>query len=283
MSVVTRAAAATLLVACGGRARSIDPPPRELVPPRPTALVPIAPCPASAVAIAGGSFERDGATVTVAPFCLDRTEVTVEAYGECVSGEGCRRAHPEVALDGVDAREQAYLSSYCNEGRRGRERHPVNCVTHAQAESYCAFRKGRLPSEDEWTWAARGRDAARTFPWGEEPPAADRMNACDADCKAAFAEAGREHRTLFDASDGFAGTAPVGSFAKGASRDGLLDMAGNVFEWTATSVDAETAVDRGGAWSNATDTSARTGERHTFKKKLRDGSLGMRCAFDVRG
>ena len=107
--------------------------------------------------------------------------------------------------------------------------HPVVYVTREQARAYATWVGGRLPRDAEWTRAAQGDDG-RTYPWGEQPPDATRAN--------------------YNRNVGT--TTPVGSYPAGASPYGLLDMAGNVWEW----VDPDGGGDRpfiirGGAFSNS--------------------------------
>jgi formylglycine-generating enzyme required for sulfatase activity len=121
------------------------------------------------------------------------------------------------------------------------DRHPVIYVSSRDAENFCKWlsmregRKYRLPSEAEWEFAARGVDG-RTYPWGEK---------LDAGYLANFAD----KRTNFvwrdqSIDDGFAETAPVGSFPKGASPFGIEDLAGNVFEWCFDCFEAYKGKDR---------------------------------------
>ena len=96
-------------------------------------------------------------------------------------------------------------------------------VTWNQADTYCRWTGARLPTEAEWEYSARGLNGGR-YPWGDEIDGS-LLNYCDANCEL--------HKRNSDVDDGYARTAPVGSYPDGASWVGALDMAGNVWEWTA--------------------------------------------------
>lgn len=100
--------------------------------------------------------------------------------------------------------------------------HPVVHITHADALAFCEWAGGRLPTEAEWECAARGGLESATYSWGEEDvlDPAPRANVWQGQFP--------NENTL---ADGFARTAPVGSFAPNGF--GLFDMGGNVWEWTA--------------------------------------------------
>ncbi|MCA9714734.1 MAG: SUMF1/EgtB/PvdO family nonheme iron enzyme, partial [Myxococcales bacterium] len=115
-------------------------------------------CPSEMVFLEEGAF----AGHTIRPLCLDRTEVTVSAYARCVESGRC---DPPALISALD-----------NWRAAGRERHPINSVTWVQAAAYCQSVGKRLPTEWEWEWGARGRDQARSFPWGEQPPTCARAS-----------------------------------------------------------------------------------------------------------
>jgi len=108
------------------------------------------------------------------------------------------------------------------------EHHPVVYVSSLDAIKFCEWltkregRRFRLPTESEWEYASRGTDG-RSFPWGERLNTGDLANF--ADCNTTFPWRDAE------INDGFAETAPVGSFPRGASPFGIEEMAGNVWEW----------------------------------------------------
>ena len=148
------------------------------------------------------AFRAEGVAheVTLSPFLIDRTEVTVADYARCVAAGACSAP--------------GYLPG---DARFDRPALPVTSVRWEEAGAYCRWAKGRLPTEAEWEYAARGT-ASREFPWG--------MNYNPHVCNhGAFANDDT------DKTDGFVGLAPVGSFPDGATPLGVVDLAGNAGEW----------------------------------------------------
>ncbi len=193
------------------------PPPIVVAPPVPAAVV-VGSCPPGMQVIAGGAVEPG---VTLTPYCMDITEVTTAAYQACVASRGCTPAT-------TTSEDRS-----CNAGKPDHEQHPINCVDWQQATAYCAAVGKRLPAEAEWAWVAMGREEQRLYPWG--PAETD----CD---HAAYTP---DPRTP---ACGKGGTWPVGSKPAGDSRDGLKDLAGNVWEWT-DGQDGQDRIHRGGGWN----------------------------------
>lgn len=204
--------------------------------------------------------EKPGRTVEVAEFSIDRTEVTVAAYAACVAAKGCSA---EGATEGD-----------CNWGKEGREQHPMNCVDWEQARAYCAWKQKRLPTEAEWEKAARGTEGWK-YPWGNpgyEAGGPVRANIADESAKKKYP--GWTVAEGYD--DGFVGTAPVGSFAAGASPYGALDMIGNVWEWVSDEIGDGRGL-RGGSWVDQ-PWNARASNRYWSEPQYRSEFVGFRCA-----
>ncbi len=207
-------------------------------------------CPAGMARIEGGTFgQRKNRKVK--PFCMQRTEVTLARYAECVAAGGC---------------EAPAQGEACNWGVAGRESHPINCVTYKQASTYCNWIGARLPSEDEWEWAARGRSAAMKYPWGDVPPSKQ------------LCWSGAEPRTS---------TCPVRSFPEGDSPDGISDLSGNVSEWTSTRGPARSErspfsyVVRGGWWSMDIPDLFRADVTNFSEPASAFDGRGFRCVADM--
>ena len=204
--------------------------------------------------------------VTLSAYAIDRNEVTAAEYATCVQQGECTEPLYNLSGNGI---------CISNTGTQ-----PANCVTWFQADDYCSWAGGHLPTEAQWEKAARGNDG-RLYPWGNEPPNCNLMN--NGEC-------------------GMNDFEPVGTYPAGASPYGALDMAGNVMEWTADwysasyyiqTPDSDPQGPVTGTWRMirssihiAGDIGARTSTRAAIYDGLfqvapdsAGGFLGFRCAY----
>jgi len=209
------------------------------------------------------SDEQPRHRVWLGAYRLDRTEVSRRAYQRCVQAGVCR---PPRVVD-LDA-------------RMALPNHPVSGVTFGEAQRYCAWLGGRLPSEAEWERAARG-SGARPFPWG-----------------AVWNSRVANHGTIGpggEQPDGFLHAAPVAAFPDGRSPYGMLNMAGNVWELTADRYaadyyarservaprganDGNERVIRGGSWRSVPHL-LRATQRGALAEHESRPDVGFRCAY----
>jgi formylglycine-generating enzyme required for sulfatase activity len=201
-------------------------------------------------------------------FAITRTVITNRQYAAFVRATGHR------APDVDEATWKSYGLIHPYERTRkfawrdgkpppGRENHPVVLVSHGDAVAYAAWLTSitawhwRLPTEREWEKAARGTDGRR-FPWGDtfDP---HKLNTHDAG--------------PFD-------TMPVGSFPAGVSPFGLLDAAGQVFEWTSTPAGHGRYRVKGGSWDDKGCGICRPAARHGRPEAIKHIIIGFRLVHE---
>jgi formylglycine-generating enzyme required for sulfatase activity len=226
------------------------------------------------------SDEQPAHLVRLDPFFIDETEVTNGQYALCVEDGAC---NPPFSS------EATYHPGYY--GDPAFDDYPVIFVNWFDADTFCGWRGGRLPTEAEWEMAA-GFDPVQSiklrYPWGDAFSGL-RLNYCDAACPL-------EKRAL-SIDDGHRDTAPVGSYQQGRSPIGSYDMLGNVMEWIADwyhprhyrsstdinplgPLEGEFKVLRGGSWLSAEDELSVTA-RGSFDPTVARANLGFRCAMNV--
>jgi serine/threonine-protein kinase len=228
-------------------------------------------------------------------FWIDKTEVTNAMFTQFVEATGyeteAEKAGCGIVLNQFSREWQMVQGADWVHPRGpgtdivGSGNHPVVQINYFDAEAYCQWAGRRLPTEAEWEKAARGTDG-RIYPWGNQAPAENLLNFADRNAYVRIAD--------FDANDGYAFTAPVGSYPEGASPYGVLDMSGNVSErvagWYSDTYYAnspernptgpesgEYVVLRGGSWSRI-GRLLRSAARLKYPLINRSSGTGFRCA-----
>jgi len=232
-------------------------------------------------------------------FWIDQTEVTVAMFHKFIEATGYittaeREGWGRPWTDGPKELEWRKVNGADWQHPRGpgstaEDNHPVTQVSWEDSAAYCQWVGGQLPTEAQWEKACRGTDG-RMWPWGNNFDGT-RVSACEARCPI---ERWKDDR--FD--DGYAFTAPVGSFPAGASPYGALDMSGNVWEWVADWYEKDfyhnspyknplgpgtgtLRAMRGGAWFD-NDVWMTCTVRHQNPSRYRCEDVGFRCVIPVK-
>ncbi|TMQ13798.1 MAG: hypothetical protein E6J90_27875 [Deltaproteobacteria bacterium] len=241
--------------------------------------------------------------VTVPAFFLDKLEVTNEEFARMLTHmkgilevEGDETDHypryvhrskvagePDLLIDLYkEFRGIEYLDTYRGfRARPGREHLPASLVSWYGAKLYCETQGKRLPAEDEWEAAARGRDNRR-YPWGDAPPR----------CGEVVIKSDGKVRMSPACPPGPGEAHPVGIATQDVTADGIHDLGGNVAEWTSSYfVDGQRTgkpvnpgrdaprVIRGGSW--ASSVGARSTGRAQRPPSVMGQNLGFRCASNA--
>ena len=273
-------------------------------------------CPKGMKAVTGGTFDmgsdddgfelwKPAHKVTLDTFCLDVNEVTLAKYKACVERDKCKPAdtRPEfpkskTASDEEHKQQLDAFAEFCNWDKTGRDDHPINCLDWHRADAYCKQLGIRLPTEAEWELAARGTDG-RTFPWGNDTGDQTYMNAAGTEWRRwrASKELPEPGGLMYEADDSYVGTAPVGKFPRAQTQAGMMDMVGNVWEWTAdwyalykpeaqTNPKGPAAGDRkairGGGFNGEFSLWVNPAARFHQLATASVHAVGFRCAADVR-
>jgi formylglycine-generating enzyme required for sulfatase activity/tRNA A-37 threonylcarbamoyl transferase component Bud32 len=275
--VLALAAVPLLGLAVWGLTRSsgdVPPTPRPTPVAPPPVVVPTTPvqpmgsCPEGMVYLAGGTVtmdspagegqdsERPQNSVTLRPFCLGRTEVTVAAWT-------------------LTGRQPSHRESYCNYGRRDRQDHPMNCIDWTEADGYCRSLGQRLPTEAEWEFAA-SVGGTRRYPWGDSAPSNELcwsgVNQRIHTCTVGSFPAGNTPTEISDlsgnvwewVSDGYDAYESDGQTNPGGANSGTP------------------RVYRGGCWNNDDPAIVRARNRSWCAPSDWNGVLGVRCASGTR-
>ena len=197
----------------------------------------------------GGPAGEAAEKAPLRAFWVDKFEVTHAQYARFIQETGHRKP------------------GYWEDPAFNQPAQPVVGVSWEDAKAYARWAGKRLLSEAEWEKAARGVDG-RMYPWGDDWMA-DRCNSAGG-------------------QDGFEGPSPVGSFPSGASPYGVMDMAGNVWEWIADEPGPDAPpeskllrIGKGGSWTNPRD-GVQVTSRAKGELNLADCIIGFRCAMDAQ-
>ncbi|MBI2989464.1 MAG: SUMF1/EgtB/PvdO family nonheme iron enzyme [Deltaproteobacteria bacterium] len=220
----------------------------------------------------GPADEQPAHRVELPSFSVDKTPVTNAQFAVFLNAVGPGKSKGENLFDVDDPDARIHKRGEKWAADPGFGNHPVVEVSWAGARHYCAWVGKRLPTEAEWEKAARGTDG-RKYPWGNSLP----------------------DKTKAQFNAGYNQTLPVDSFPKGSSPYGVLDMAGNAWEWVSSAympypynpkdgredlMPGPVRGTRGGGHDAPAEEITTTQRGRTLSRNFRSGhhNIGFRCA-----
>lgn len=231
---------------------------------------------------------QDGKDIEVPEFWIGKYEVTIADYADFLdalasdSQLAAKVRHPEQPEEKTDYTPEKWNIYYPQALKAGKfyggpigPNYPVVGVDWWDANAYATWRGGRLPTEEEWEKAARGRSGSK-YPWGDENVPGNLNSGMDHESSEEIEVAG---------IDGYKYWNPVDAIAADESRYGVVGLAGNVSEWTATklahpdSPDKKVPLKRGASFATKTgfELTARRAAETAFERNF---WTGFRIASD---
>ena len=212
------------------------------------------------VLIEAGEFQfgQENVITTNGAFYIGKYLVTNSEYQKFISDGGYKE--PSFWTDeGWDwlHDKNINLPRYWEDPRFNLSNYPVVGISWYEAQAYCTYVGGSLPSEKEWERVSRGMNGI-TFPWGEEYDI-NRANAAELN---------------------IGSLCPVGMFTNGQSEEGVLDLSGQAWEWTCDKFNEEKYVLKGGTWRTSLKY-AETTYRFGLNPEVRDEFIGFRILIPV--
>ena len=205
--------------------------------------------------------------VTLSPFRLDAHEVSNRQFAQFVQDTGYTTVAESTGFSYMGSGGVAIqLENHSWRAPDGpgssienKEDHPVAHISALDAHAFCEWAGGRLPSEDEWEYSARGQQR-RLFPWGDN----------------------WDGGLLSWAGAPDPGTKPVGSYPGGATRESeIFDLAGSMWEWTSDLTEEGLGVLKGGSFAERNPANFRSAARRYSNPSTSHADDGFRCAHDL--
>ena len=226
-----------------------------------------------------------GNTITLKAFALSKTPVTVAEFRKCYDAGACSLEH----FNSYSSGSQGQFAQ-CN-GWRGDKwlNHPMNCIDWNGAKEYCRWLGGRLPSETEWEYAAthNGTERLNTkYSFGDTLEHCVNANYADSGASGLLSETQYCDGTQVLSAGEMVGTSAVGTYSPaGDSPLGLVDMTGNVYEWTESRYSSPSSSERiikGGAWYTNTPRERLVTYQRQWSSSSMNSDVGIRCAIDIK-